>query len=427
LIVGGTVAALAATVLALGGALGDSGRAPAAAAAASPAVAVDPAAATKRLVSSLQRRLRVDRQDADALTRLGFAYEQRARETGDPSYLVKAEGVLQRSLAITPNSADALIGLGSVALSRHDFRRALRLARRARAPYGSAVLGVVGDALVELGRYGEAFRTFDLLAARKPGVAAYARVSYGRELIGHTGAAIEAMQLALAASAGRPEPTAWTSVQLGKLELARGRLDAAARRFRAALHVFPRYPYALDGLAFTEAAHGRLRSAMTLSRQAVAAAPLPQFVGTLADVYELAGDRGAMHEQYRLVGAIERLLRASGVRTDLETAQFDVDHGLRLGDALRLARRAHRDRPTVDADDVLAWALVRTGRCDEALHFSRRALRLGTRDATKLFHRGMIERCLGHDGAAARWFRRALARNPFFSLRWARIAEEYAR
>ena len=421
------MAALAATVLALGGALGESGRAPAPAAAASPAVAVDPAAATKRLVSSLQRRLRVDGQDADALTRLGFAYEQRARETGDPSYLVKAEGVLRRSLAITPSSADALIGLGSVALSRHDFRRALRLARRARAPYGSAVLGVVGDALVELGRYGEAFRTFDLLAARKPGVAAYARVSYGRELIGHTGAAIEAMQLALAASAGRPEPTAWTSVQLGKLELARGRLDAAARHFRAALHVFPRYPYALDGLAFTEAAHGRLRSAMTLSRQAVAAAPLPQFVGTLADVYELAGDRGAMHEQYRLVGAIERLLRASGVRTDLETAQFDVDHGLRLGDALRLARRAHRDRPTVDADDVLAWALVRTDRCDEALNFSRRALRLGTRDATKLFHRGMIERCLGHDGAAARWFRRALARNPFFSLRWARIAEEYAR
>jgi Flp pilus assembly protein TadD len=69
---------------------------------------------------------------------------------------------------------------------------------------------------------------------------------------------------------------------------------------------------------------------------------------------------------------------------------------------------------------------VRNGRCDEALPYSERALRLGTRDATKLFHRGMAERCLGHTEGARRLFRRALALNPHFSLLWAPVARRYA-
>jgi Flp pilus assembly protein TadD len=87
---------------------------------------------------------------------------------------------------------------------------------------------------------------------------------------------------------------------------------------------------------------------------------------------------------------------------------------------------AYRDRPSIDGDDVLAWALVRNGRCGEALHYSKRALGLGTPDASKFFHRAMVERCLGHSAEAKRWFRRALALNPHFSLVWAPVARRYA-
>jgi regulator of sirC expression with transglutaminase-like and TPR domain len=75
---------------------------------------------------------------------------------------------------------------------------------------------------------------------------------------------------------------------------------------------------------------------------------------------------------------------------------------------------------------VLAWALARTGHCDEALGYSRRALRLGTQDALKFFHRGMIERCLGHQTASRNWLRRALALNPRFSILWAPVARRLA-
>ena len=250
----------------------------------------------------------------------------------------------------------------------------------------------------------------------KPGVSSYARIAYARELLGRLDAARAALLLARDAAADEPEPLAWTDTQLGKLELGRGRLNAAATHLRSALRTLPGYVYALDALAQVEVARGRLARAATLERRAVETIPLPQFVGLYADLLKATGHMRAARLQYATEDGIRRLLAANGVRTDLETALFDVDHGIRLQGSLALARRAQLERPSIDGDDVLAWALARNGRCGEALHYSQRALRLGTKDAAKLFHRAVIERCLGHDPRP--WARRAAALNPRFSILW---------
>jgi tetratricopeptide (TPR) repeat protein len=283
---------------------------------------------------------------------------------------------------------------------------------------------VIGDALVELGRYRQAFAAFDRMARLRPGLAAYARISYARELRGDWRGAVAAMRLALGAAIGQREALAWTHVQLGKLYWARGLLAPAERQYRAALTGFPGYVYALDALAQVEAARGRFRTAIGLERRAVAKVPLPQFVSALGDLYRVTGHEAAARRQYALIDAIRRLLNANGVRTDLELALFQVDHGVRLPQALALARTAQQYRRSIDGDDVLAWALERNGRCAEALHYSKRALRLGTQDAVKLFHHGMIERCLGRPAEA--WFRRAIDLNPHFSLLWAPVARRLA-
>ena len=121
---------------------------------------------TASLVASLQAQLRRAPRDVHAYALLGLAYQQRARETGDPSYYPRYEGVLQRALALAPDDLLATSGLGSLALSRHRFREALALGRRARAlsPTTARSYGVIGDALVELGRYREAFAAFDTMA-----------------------------------------------------------------------------------------------------------------------------------------------------------------------------------------------------------------------------------------------------------------------
>jgi len=424
LLIGGAAAATTAAALLLGGLLtGGSSREAAAVPLATGLAETDAA-----LLPRLQAQVREHPRDPRGLSLVGLAYQQRARDTGDPTYYTKSAGVLTRALHYAPNDLLATSGLGALALSRHRFRDALVLGRRAISLSRSTArgYGVLGDALLELGRYREAFATFDRMVALKPSLSSYARVSYARELIGDVSGAATAMRLAIDAAVGQPEALAWSHTQLGKLFWSQGRLAAAASEYRRALAGRRGYVYALDGLAQVDAARGRVRPAIALESRAVAGIPLPQFVASLGDLYRLTGDAAAAQRQYALIGAIRRLLRANGVKTDLETALFDVDHAIRLPQALQLARAARAERPSIDGDDVLAWALTRNGRCDEALPYSERALRLGTRDATKLFHRGMVERCLGHTEGARRWFRRALALNPHFSLLWAPVARRYA-
>ncbi len=385
-------------------------------------------ASTAALVADLQSRLRANPNDEHSYALLGLAYEQRARETGDPSWYPKTQGVLRRALGLDPEDGLAVGGLGSLALSRHRFRDALALGERARVlnPYSAQPWGVIGDAQVELGRYREAFASFDRMNKLRPSLSSYARVSYGRELIGHTAGAIRAMKLAVDAAIGGAEPTAWTHVQLGKLYFNHGRYRAAEREYRIALQAFPGYPYGLDALAQVLAATGRYRPAIAAEREAVDAIPLPQYVAALGDLYRVTGRSVLARRQYALIGAIERLLNANGVKTDLEIALFQVDHGIALLHAVARARLARAERPSIDGEDVLAWALARNGRCAEALPHSQAALRLGTRDALKFFHRGMIERCLDHTRASRVWFRRALALNPRFSILWSPLARRYA-
>ena len=141
----------------------------------------------------------------------------------------------------------------------------------------------------------------------------------------------------------------------------------------------------------------------------------------LGDILRVDGREAEARQEYALVGAIERLFAANGVRTELQTAIFDLDHRRNVQDALRRARIAHASAPGIYADDALAWGLFRTGQCAEARAHSARALRLGTRDALLMFHRAMIERCLGSP-SAMHWFGKALATNPHFSFLWAPVA-----
>ncbi|HEU5212986.1 MAG TPA: hypothetical protein VFU10_09480 [Gaiellaceae bacterium] len=420
-----TAAVGAAAVMLLGGALrtsqGAAGAAPVARS------APPPAHGTEADVRRQQAAVRGDPADVRALTALGFAYEQRMRETADPTYLTKADGVLRHALRLAPRSADAVVGLGSLALSRHQFGHAVVLGRRAQrlAPGAGLPYGIEGDGLLELGRYRAAFKAFTDMVHAEPGASAYARISYARELIGNRTGAEAAMRLALEASQGQAEPTAWARVELGKLLFGSGRTRAAVRQFRIAQVLMPGYPQALDSLARAEAALGRQQRAIRLANRAVETVPLPQFVTTLADLLQANGRLAEARRDSALIGVVERLLRANGVRSDLEIAQFYVDHGLRLPHALVLARRARAERPSILGDDVLGWALTRNGRCAEGLRWATRSLRLGTRDATMFFHRAMAERCAGHPRAAHAWFHRALALNPHFSPIWSPVARRY--
>jgi tetratricopeptide (TPR) repeat protein len=416
----------------LGGALGEL-RSSAAAVPPSPLLDADPLLAgvgggrsTAATIAALERELASRPSDADRLGTLGLAYQVRWRETGDPTFLPLSGRALREALEQRPEDPTATLGLGNLALIRHRFREALVLGRDARrlAPFAARPYGVVGDALLELGRYREAFATFDRMVATKPSVASYARVAYARELRGDRQGAVVAMQLALDAAAGTPEPTAWAHVELAKLALGDGRLADAERHVAAALAVSPGYVLALEQLARIEAARGRLARAVATARRAATAVPLPQLVGLLGDLLERQGRARAAARQRATVAAIDRLLSANGLRVDLESAVYRADHRIRPAETVRLARAARADRPSIYGDDALGWALARAGRCSEAERWLDRALRLGTMDALLFFHRGYAAGCAGDSAGMRRWYRKAVAQSPAFSVRWAPVARK---
>lgn len=382
---------------------------------------------TRGYVAKLERRAALSPADGDTLTLLGFAYQQRARETGDPAYFSRSEGAFHRAAAAGADEGLVATGLASLAVSRHRFRDALPLARRALRldPENPTAYAALGDALANLGRYRQAFRSFDRMAELAPSVGSYARIAYARELLGRPRASAEAAQLALYLDVAVPEHRAAVLVQLGSIRFNSGRLREARAAFLEARRAVPGYLRAEAGLARVDAAEGNYLRAIDRLRGVVDALPLPEYAIWLGDAQRAAGRAAEARETDELVGAIERLLAANGVRTELQTALFDLDRGRRVKQALERAQTAYANAPSIQSADVLAWALARNGRCAEALVASKRSLRLGTRDALFFFHRGMIERCLGHGAAAGTWFRRALAANPYFSLRWAPVARRY--
>lgn len=382
---------------------------------------------TASYVARLERRLRARGADGATLLLLGLAYQQRARETGDPRFYSLSERALRRANHYAQTSPLAVAGLASLADTRHRFRAALPLARAAlRAnPDDATALGALGDAWLNLGRYRRAFAAYDRMAFLSPSVASYGRVAHARELLGRPYAAADALELALSLRVPVREHRAAALVQLGNLRFNTGRLALARRSYTAALAALPGYVHAEAGLAHVETALGDFRHGLPLFRRVVQRLPLPQYAIWDGDALSRAGRVSAARRVYALVDVIARLQAANGVRTELQTALFDLDHERHVRDALVRARVAFVRAPSIDAEDVLAWALLRNGDCDGALWHSRRALRLGTRDALKYFHRAMIERCLGQPAPARAWFRRALALNPHFSLLWAPMARRY--
>ena len=370
---------------------------------------------TAALVARLERRVEATPKDAEGLMLLGLGYQQQARETGDPSFYPRSERALRSSLALVPDNDLAVTGLAALAASRHEFREARRLARRALElnPFSAAALGILGDANVETGRYSAAFAAFDRAAAIKPTASAYARVAYGRELLGRTDAAIAAMELAVDAADATAEPAAWARVQLGNLYAESGRLARAQGEYDRALARLAGYAPALAGLARLELWRGRAVEAARLSRRALDGQAVPEYAVGLGDAYARLGRERRAEEAYGRAAELERAFAENGGENRMETALFDLDHDRDLAGALARAREGRALRPSVEGEHVLAWALFKRGRCREARDHSVRALRLGTKDWGAMLHRSLIESCLENDGAARAWKERALRVNAY--------------
>lgn len=374
-------------------------------------------------IDKAQVRLRAYPNDDQTWAQLGTAYVQQARVTGNPSYYPKAEGALQRSLSLNPtDNWPGLVGMGSLANARHEFRQALGWARKAQAvnAYNATIYAVLNDALTQLGDYARATVVLQQMLNLRPGVPAFTRASYEFEEHGQVAAAQRALVRALA-EASAPADIAFCRYYLGELAFNQGNPEAALGQYQLGLTVAPDYDPLLAGRAKAEAALGQTVAARHDYATVIARVPQPQYVLENAELLQSLGRTALAERQFELLRAEDRLLAANGVVDDLTTAVVDADHGS-ASSAVIHARAEWRRRKSVLVADALGWALHRAGRDREALTYARLAGRLGWRNATFSYHRGMIELALGNRPEAGRLLTTALKINPHFSSSQAPIA-----
>lgn len=382
------------------------------------APAVTATESTARLgVEGLQAHLRATPDDWGAWARLGLAYVEQARVSANPALYPKAEGAFGRSLELRPDgNVNALAGRGALANARHDFAAGLQWGEKARSvdPGSAQAQGVVGDSLVELGRYDEAFDAYQRMVDLGPGLASYTRAAYALELQGDVPGARRTLELALGEAVSPPD-MAFAHHALGELAWNNGDVDTARRRYEDAARLDPSFVPPAAGLARVHAATGDRERAISEWRQVVSRSPLPEYVAELGNLFTSLGRSGEAADQFDLLEAQRQLLQANGVNVDLELALFSADHAVDLSGGLEAAQSEWGRRSSVHVADALAWQLHAHGRHAEALVLADQALRLGTRNAAFLYHRGMIQRSLGHVAAARADLEQALTTNPNFS------------
>ncbi len=367
-------------------------------------------------VEALQARLRRLPGDWTAWAALGAVYVAQAQASADPSYYGRAEDALRRSrqLHLQDNGA-ALTGLASLAAARHDFGRARDLARQALKvnPYDSIALGLLSDALIELGRYDQGFDAVQRMLDLKPGVPSFTRASYTFELRGDIRDARIALQRALDVAYSSFD-TAFALRYLAELAWNNGDLQAASAYVEEGLRQEPGAVPLLAVRARILAARGDVDTALGLWAEVVSRLPQPSYLIEYGDLLSSLGRHAEAARQYDVVDATFELFRAEGADVDLELALFAADRG-RVRQALKAARAQWERSRSVHVEDAYAWALHAAGRDKEALDHARAAARLGTRSALFAYHRGMIEASLGRDSAAMESLRAALRINPHFS------------
>ena len=198
----------------------------------------------------------------DALASLGLAYQIRWRETGDSGYLPRSRrGARRGARRQRRDDPTATLGLGNLALIRHQFGDALVVGREARSSrrYCGAALRRRrrrADRARPLPRGVRELRAHGLAQA-EPRLVRPHRVRPRAERRHRRARSRRWSSRSMPPAASRSRPPGSRSSSASSSSAAAASTPPSAH-YRAALAIFPGYVYALEQRARVEAARGRL-------------------------------------------------------------------------------------------------------------------------------------------------------------------------
>ena len=180
-------------------------------------------------------------------------YIQKARETGDSNFYIKANEILQNSLSMNPDNYATNVLIGKVSISLHNFRNSIKYSKKAISlkPDKSYAYGILGDAYLELGKIAKAEKSYNKMHAIFPNLDSFSRLSNLNVVRGNIDQAITLMQKGYnsALNENRPvENLAWAQVMIGANYFDSGNLDKAESHYKKALEILNNYYLALEHL-----------------------------------------------------------------------------------------------------------------------------------------------------------------------------------
>jgi tetratricopeptide (TPR) repeat protein len=356
-----------------------------------------------------------DVDDYISAANLGALRLTRAKLTSSADDYSAARAAIDRALKADPGYQPARQLDATLRFTLHDFSGALAAANAMLRddPTDLEALATRGDAQLELGDLDAANATYTTLGSRVSGPAVDLRLA---RLAFVTGDPALAVTLATSARDGaiaaQAPDVAIYQVALGEIARMSGRADVARDAFTAALGIRRDDTAALLGFARLDAAVGDGAEALGKLQTALGVAPVVDALVLEIDVATGTGDIAAADDARATLDVIRRLAGPVVAASDRTFIRYDLDHGRANEAVLDAARRSLAVRPDATGHDLVAWALHRVGRDDEAKPMLDMALATGVQDARLLYHAGAITMSLGDPDRAREFLRQALALGP---------------
>jgi tetratricopeptide (TPR) repeat protein len=280
-------------------------------------------------------------------------------------------------------------------MTQHEFGKARAVALQADSlnPETPSHLALLGEIELELGLYSAAAAHFDSIQYDGRNFTIGARMARWYEITGNISKARTLLRHAIANADKRDDlprdQVAWFHYRLGDLELRVGNLAAADSALAAGLAINPDDSRVLGGLARVAFERRRWREAIDQGERATAVLIDPGTLGIVSRAYAELGDT-AQAESYARAMAVSALKQPGAIHRGWGLFLLDYGTPSQRAEVLVRARQELRDRKDIYGHDLMAWALYRNGRKDEARSEMQLALSQHTEDVMLARHAAAI-------------------------------------
>lgn len=341
----------------------------------------DELAATDATIKNALAKADANETDWISLQRAADALLSRAKLTGSYDDYARAEQALERAFDRAPEGSGPISTRAALNFSLHRLDRVPadldRLAARSPTlrPRPSELAFRRGSLALERGDYAEARALLQSSVDSKRSLPSLATLGLWFWKTGDFEVAEGLYREAFSTYHGKDSrPVAWLHLQLGLLDLDRGRWDEAMAHYEAAGEVLPGWYLVDEHVAEILTLTGRTDEAIAIYERVIEATGNPEFMDAMAGIEAARGNDEAS------AAWVERaqLAYAAQLEAFPEAAYgHALGHYLEFDDAavaVDMALKNHEIRPNGQAKVWLAEALLAAGRAAEGVAVVEEAL-----------------------------------------------------